>query len=116
MEFVYVTNREAAQDVKDFFYRIRSGDLHASDKKKWQQILGYMEVTDEEIAKEFLKCFRIDDSNDIHWKQRNILIEELKGYIAGHDKDVADQLWRMVTEKALPEHSKSCLLYTSRCV
>lgn len=103
IEFTYTTNRPAAQSVHDLVSRIKSRSIAENDKKQWSQIKGYLGAENDELAYDFFSNFRIDDSNEVHWKQRSILIEELRGYIPGGDSEAVDQLWRLVIEKISPE-------------
>ncbi len=105
VEFTYTTNRLVSVDIHELIKRIKSFSLEDKDKKHWSQIKGYLGAEDDALTYEFFSKFRIDDSNDRHWIQRNILIEELSGYIAGPDKEAADQLWRLVTDKVMPEYA-----------
>ena len=107
VEFTYTTNRPVAVDIHDLIVRIKSESLEDKDEKRWNQIKGYLDTEDNALAYEFFSKFRVDDANNRHWIQRNILIEELSGYIAGPDKEAADQLWRLVTDKVMPEHSNN---------
>lgn len=107
VEFTYTTNRPAATYVHDLFGRIKRRSLEPTDAEQWAQIKRYIGTNDDSLALDFLENFRIDDTNESHWKQRSILIEELSGYIAGSDKEVADQLWRLVIDKALPQNANN---------
>jgi len=107
VEFTFTTNRPAAKGIHELFERIKKGSLEDGDTKHWIQIKGYLNTDDDALAYEFFANFRIDDSQDIHWRQRNILIEELRGYIAGPDKEAADQLWRLMIDKAMPEYANN---------
>lgn len=107
VEFTFTTNRPVSQDVHDLFARIKQNTLQDADAQKWSQIKGYLNTQDDALAREFLLNFHIDDANDLHWRQRGILIEELQGYIAGSDSESADQLWRLVVEKASPEYARN---------
>ncbi len=102
VEFTFTTNRPMAKDVHQLVDRIKKRTIKSDDIKKWNKIKKYLDTEDDTLAYEFFSNFRIDDCNDVHWEQRNILIQELGGYIAGSDKDGADHLWRLVVEKALP--------------
>ena len=107
VEFTFATNRPVGTDVHELIERIKKDSLEAQDAERWGQIKGYLNTNDDTLAYEFFANFRIDDVHDIHWKQRNILIEELHGYIAGSDKEAADQLWRLVIDKAMPENANN---------
>jgi phosphopantetheinyl transferase (holo-ACP synthase) len=106
VEFVFLTNRPVANWVHSLFQRISERRLESSDDKKWQQLKKYLSASDQDIYR-FLENFRIEDTADGYWEQRNILFEELAGYLPGADRDGADQLWLLVTKKALPESAKN---------
>ena len=106
-EFTYTTNRPGAVDTHELISRIKDKSLEDRDEKHWKQIKGYLNTEDDSLAYDFFSLFRIDDTNDRHWIQRNILVEELNGYIAGPDKEAADQLWRLVVDKVMPEHANT---------
>ena len=107
VDFTFTTNRHVARGVHELLGRIRENALVPEDSEQWSQIKGYLNTSDDALAQEFFTSFRIDDANDAHWKQRSLLIEELNGYLAGSDKEVADQLWSFVVQKALPEQASN---------
>ncbi|MCY4531540.1 MAG: hypothetical protein OXC84_04320 [Gammaproteobacteria bacterium] len=107
VDFTFTTNRHVAKEVHELLGRIREYAQAPEDSEQWSQIKGYLNTSDDALAQEFFASFRIDDTNDVHWKQRSILTEELGVYIAGSDKEVADQLWRLVVDKAMPEQASS---------
>ncbi len=106
VEFVFLTNRPVADWVHSLLDRIKSRKLLPTDTKKWQQIKRYLSA-DDEAAYDFLRHFNIFDTTDGYWEQRNILHQELTGYLPGSDQDAADQLLLLVTKKALPESSRN---------
>ena len=105
IDFTYTTNRPTAQSVHDLVSRIRSRSLTSKDKNNWDQIKRYLGAPNDDLAYEFFSSFRIDDTHDIHWKQRSILIEDMRGYMPGGDSEAVDQLWRLVVDKISPEFS-----------
>ena len=107
IEFTFTTNRRVAIDVHELISRVQAKKLRPEDESQWDQIKRYLGTCDDTLAQEFFCKFRINDANDIHWKQRNILIQELKGYLPGSDKDAADQIWRLVVDKASPEQANN---------
>lgn len=102
VSFTFTTNRPVQADVVEFLNRARTGTKTDTDQKSFDLLKEYMGVTDDNDVVGFLTHFRIDDSNAIYWQQRNLLHYELKGYLPGPDREIGDQLWRLVTEKALP--------------
>ena len=106
VEFVFLTNRSVAEWVHEFLRRTKERKLESQDNQKWQQLKNYLSANDER-AYEFINRFRIEDTSDGYWEQRNILYEEVRFYLPGFDKNSSDQLWLLVTKKALPESSNN---------
>lgn len=104
VEFTFVSNRPVANNVRSLISKILENTIGPNDEKTWNQIKEYLNTDDERLVKDFFAHFHIDDGNDVHWRQRNLLVNELNNYMVGHDADVADQLWRLVCDKASPEH------------
>lgn len=107
IQFTFVSNRPVSKDVRDLMSKIRENTIGPKDDEKWKKVKKYLSTDDDRLAKEFFTFLHIDDTNDVHWKQRNILVEELGSYVAGSDEDVADQLIRLVCEKSAPEHIRT---------
>ena len=103
VEFEFLTNRSVAEWIHALLGRARKRELLPSDTNKWEQIKGYLSTSDEETYT-FLERLKITDTADGYWEQRNILTQELSGYLPGPDQDGADQLLLLVTRKALPEN------------
>ena len=106
-KFIFLTNRPVGQSVHALLGRIKSRSLIDQDKGSWTQLKRYLSTNDDNDAFNFFDLFCIDDTNDGYWQQRNILINELGVHLPGPDRDGVDQLWRLVSEKALPEHSSN---------
>ena len=107
IEFIFMTNRPVAEDICQLIERIKSRSLKDEDTDNWSKIKEWLEITDDELAYEFFATFSIDDSENIHWEQRNILIQELRGHMPGPDNNVAEQLWHLVCKKAMPEYANN---------
>lgn len=100
--FTFTTNRSVQKKVVDFFARAKARATTEDDQKSFTLLKKYLGAEDVSDVADFLQYFRIDDSNAGYWQQRNLLHFELKGYLPGPDREIGDQLWRLVTEKALP--------------
>ena len=104
-EFIFLTNRPVSQTIHTLLQRIKSKSLIEKDNDSWAKLKEYLSTQSDEEAYEFLNNFYIVDANDGLWQQRNRLKSELGEYLPGPDRDAAEQVWRLVSEKALPEHS-----------
>lgn len=102
--FSFTSNRPVQPAVVEFFNRVKTKTLTQADTKQYELLKSYIRSSDDEEIAAFFAYFRIDDANAGYWQQRNYLHAELKGYLPGPDREIADQLWRLVTEKALPDH------------
>ena len=58
----------------------------------------------------FCRLLHFEDGQDDYWSQRNILIQEVSGYLPGPDSDAPVQLKELVTRKALPEAAQNPLI------
>ena len=106
VSFTFTGNRPVKADVVEFLERVKTKAITKSDTKQYELLKTYIGETNDVKISEFLTLFIIDDANSGYWQQRNYLHAELKGYLPGPDREIADQLWRLVTEKALP-HQES---------
>ena len=102
IQFTFVSNRPVSSRVRDLISKIRGNTLELKDEQIFEKVKEYLNTDDDGLAREFFSYFHIEDTNDLHWRQRSLLIEELNSYMAGSDEDVADQLWRLVCDKASP--------------
>lgn len=105
LEFWFVTNRpisiiirEAIEDAAK-----NASPRHPLELKKLQT---FTNLKDEDLAS-FFKLFHFEDGQEGYWEQRNILSQELNGYLSGSDTDAPVQLKELVTRKALSESEEN---------
>lgn len=101
LEFWFVTNRPISAAVLDAFTDAAGEKTprHPAELKKLQKFTG---LAGSELAA-FCKLFRFEDSQDGYWDQRNILFQEVSGYLPDGDVDAPTQLKELVTRRALSE-------------
>ena len=58
----------------------------------------------------FCRLLHVEDGQDDYWNQRNILFQEVSGYLPGPDYDAPVRLKELVTRKALPEAERNPLI------
>ena len=99
LEFCIVTNRpissaftEAVVDAaKD------TAPRHPNELEKLERFTGLKGAS----LSSFFNLIRFEDRQDDYWEQRNILNQEVSGYLPGYDVDAPMQLKELVTRKAL---------------
>lgn len=101
LEFWFVTNRPISTTISEAIEDAakNASPRHPLELKKLQT---FTNLKDEDLAS-FFKLFHFEDGQEGYWEQRNILSQELIGYLPGSDTDAPVQLKELVTNKALSE-------------
>ncbi len=101
LEFWFVTNRPVGTDFTNAVADVAVGapPRHPGELKKLQRFTG---LKGDELA-EFSKLLRFEGRQDDFWEQRNILFQEVRGYLADADADGPLQLNELVKRRALSE-------------
>ena len=107
-EFWFVTNRAVNTKVVETVDDAANGTAprHPAELKKLKRFTG---LADAELSS-FCRLLHFEDGQDDYWNQRNILRQEVSGYLPGPDSDAPVQLKELVTRKALPEASQNPLI------
>jgi hypothetical protein len=105
LEFWFVTNRPISSDVTEAVVDAanQSTPRHSGELKKLETFTG---VKGSDLA-DFCKLLRFEDRQDNYWDQRNILFQEVSGYLPDADVDAPTQLKELVTRRALSEGEKN---------
>lgn len=109
-QFSYITNRPVSKEVIQFFDKVRDGEVEGKlIRKRVATIEGWLTSPNGQAPTvndilSFLKVFWIDDTNEVHWQQRNLLTIELRGFLAGNDSEAPDRLLKLVRERVAPEY------------
>ncbi|QGM99706.1 AVAST type 3 anti-phage nuclease/ATPase Avs3a [Methylocystis parvus] len=101
LEFCFVTNRPISTNVVETVADAAADAItrHPDELKKLQKFTG---LAGSELAA-FCKLLRFEDRQDGYWHQRNILFQEVSGYLPDADVDAPTQLKELVTRRALSE-------------
>lgn len=103
--FCFVSNRRIQRKVLEAI-----SDAAASLSPRHDKILkrlgAYTGLDGPELS-EFCRLLRFDGSEDDYWEQRNLLLQDMTGYLSSRDADAPVQLKELVTRKALSESSKT---------
>lgn len=101
LEFWFVTNRPISVDfieaVEDA--AVQRAPRHSGDLKKLKKFTSF---EDAELAL-FCGMLRFEGRQDDYWTQRNILSQDISGYLPALDVDAPTRLKELVTRKALSE-------------
>lgn len=103
LEFWFVTNRtinpKFVETIEDASAQKES--RHPGDLKKLE---AFTSLKGERLAS-FCRMLRLDGSQDNYWTQRNILFQDVAGYLPDMDVDAPIRLNYLVNSKALSENA-----------
>jgi hypothetical protein len=101
LEFWFVTNRPVSSDVRNTVEDAAALQVarHPAELEKLEKSTG---LTGKGLAL-FCRLLRFDDKQDDYWEQRNLLFQDMAGYLADSDVDAPTQLKELITRKALSE-------------
>ena len=104
LEFVFVSNRPIARSIIDVVADVATARISPDDKSV--SFLGDMTgLTGAALAK-FCTYLRFEGNEDGYFEQRNILFQDVAGYLPDADVDAPVQLKELVTRKALSESER----------
>ena len=101
VQFWFVTNRPISSDFADAVADAAAGAVprNLDEFSKLERFVG---LHGDELAA-FSKLLHFKGRQDDCWDQRNILFQEVSGYLPGADVDAPIQLKELVTRRALSE-------------
>lgn len=101
LQFLFVTNRPISSDFTDAVAdaAARAVPRNLAEFRKLERFVG---LHGDELAA-FSKLLHFKGRQDDYWDQRNILFQEVSGYLPGADVDAPTQLKELVTRRALSE-------------
>ena len=107
-EFWFVTNRPVSAKVMHTVDDVARGTAprYPVERRKLKRVTG---LVDTELSS-FCRLLHFEDGQDDYWNQRNILFQEVSGYLPGPDSDAPVQLKELVTRKALSEAGQNPLI------
>ena len=99
LEFCFVTNRPISSDFTEAVVDAAqdTAPRHPNELEKLERFTGLKGAS----LSSFFSLIRFEDRQDDYWEQRNILDQEISGYLPGFDVDAPMQLKELVTRKAL---------------
>ncbi len=101
LQFWFVTNRPIGSDFTEAVADAAAGGAarHPDELKKLERFVG---LNGDALAA-FSKLLHFEGRQDNYWDQRNILFQEVSGYLPDADVDAPTQLKELVTRRALSE-------------
>lgn len=101
LEFWFVTNRPVRADFVEAVTDAGAGapPRHSHELRKLERFTG---LIGEDLSA-FLNLLHFEDRQDGYWDQRNILFQDVSGYLPDTDVDAPTRLKELVTRKALSE-------------
>ena len=104
-EFSFVTNRPISSAFTEAVGDAVRGmtPRHPNELKKLERFTG-LKGTD---LSSFCSLIHFEERQDDYWDQRNILFQEVSGYLPDSDVDAPIQLKELVTRRALSESEKT---------
>lgn len=101
LEFWFVTNRSISADITEAVIdaATSAAPRHPTELTKLQK---FTSLAGSELAA-FCGLLRFEDRQDGYWDQRNILFQEVNGYLPDADVDAPMLLKELVTRRALSE-------------
>ena len=105
LEFWFVTNRPISSDFIEAVSDAASGTVtrHPNERKK---LVRFTDLKGASLSS-FCSLIRFEDRQDDYWDQRNILFQDISGYLPDADVDAPTQLKELVTRKALSESEQT---------
>jgi len=101
LQFWFVTNRPIGSDFAEAVADAASGvpARHPRELKKLERFVGLS----GDALRAFSNLLHFEGRQDNYWDQRNILFQEVSGYLPDADVDAPTQLKELVTRRALSE-------------
>jgi hypothetical protein len=103
LEFWFVSNRPIDTDFLEAIEDTAVGapTRHPSEREKLEE---FADLHESDLAT-FSKLLRMKGGQEGYWTQRNLLFQDLRGYLPEADVDGPVQLKELVTQKALSQNA-----------
>ena len=101
VEFWFVTNRPISPSFVDGVREVASQGEN-QDAAVYEKLIKYTSLDGTALV-QFCKLLRFEGKHDDYWDQRNILTQDVAGYLPSHDVDAPMRLKELITRKALSE-------------
>ncbi len=105
LHFYFVSNRPINSNILETVAEVVAG-ANASHPIELKKLKEHTGLTGDELSR-FCRLLHLDGQHEGYWDQRNILIQEVSGYLPGADADAPVQLKELVNRKALSESSNN---------
>lgn len=105
LQFALVTNRPIDSRVAETLHALKCG-TRTTHAKLAAQLRGYSGLP-ASLARSFFKLLEVDGLEDGLWAQKNLLHEDIRGYLPGADGDAPVLLKDLVSRKASSEFQRN---------
>jgi hypothetical protein len=105
VQFLFVTNRPIGADFSEAVVDAANA-VAARHPKELEKLERFTKLNGDALAA-FCKLLHFEDRQDNYWDQRNILFQDVSGYLPDADVDAPTQLKELVTKKALSESEQN---------
>ena len=105
LQFWFVTNRPIASDFSQTVADAAAGKLprHPNELQKLERFTSLSGIA----LAAFAKLLHFEDRQDDYWDQRNILFQDVSGYLPDTDVDTPTRLKELINRRALSEGEKT---------
>jgi hypothetical protein len=103
LQFFFVSNRPISSDVLETITDAASG-ANARHPKEMAKLEKHTGLKGDELSS-FCELLHLEGQQEGYWDQRNILAQDVSGYLPDADVDAPVQLKELVNRKALSESS-----------
>jgi len=103
LQFYFVSNRPVSADIVEAVAHTGSG-VNPPHHKELAKLEKHTGLAGDDLSR-FCKLLHLEGQQEGYWNQRNILTQDISGYLADLDADAPVQLKELVTRKALSESS-----------
>jgi hypothetical protein len=105
IEFWFVSNRPVSTDVLEAIEDAanQAAPRHPGELEKLKRFTSL----DGAQLSQFCQALRFDAKQDGYWDQRNLLFQDVTGYLPDSDVDAPTQLKELITRKALSESAEN---------
>jgi hypothetical protein len=101
LEFWFVTNRPISENVRHVIDDAIAGATPRKPKEL-EKLEAITDLKGDDLSR-FAALIYFDDKQDPSWEQRNLLHQDVRGYLADSDVDAPLQLKELVSRKATSE-------------
>lgn len=105
LQFFFVSNYPISPDILETLADTGS-EANVCHPKELIKLKKHTGLKDDELSR-FCRLLHLEGQHEGYWNQRNILVQDINGYLPDADMDAPVQLKELVNRKALSESSNN---------